>query len=188
MISAPIINYITENLIKKDNINSNQFITKDTNKWDEWSEKKLAVMLYPNITRSMNESYECFGYTEDVLEWNPITRIFTRLAGTLAMTLANSKIKNKYNIINEREELNAMLIKDFIEDKNGLNNGNNKYINGNIITLSDIMVYGVLHSIEGLTAFNEIMNKDEPANKILKIWYQNVQNQVPSCEMIKAKA
>ena len=50
------------------------------------------------------------------------------------------------------------------------------------------MVYGVLHSIEGLTAFNEIMNKDEPANKILKIWYQNVQNQVPSCEMIKAKA
>ena len=81
----------------------NQLWTSDTDYWSEWSEKKLAVMLYPNITRSFEESWECFAYAADVATWNAFMRAAVRVAGPLFMSLANGKIKKKYGIVNERE-------------------------------------------------------------------------------------
>ena len=77
-------------------------------KWIEWSEKKLAIMLYPNITRNFSESWECFDYTSSVSEWDPLSRVANRLLGPVAMSFANGKIKKKYGIVNEREELAAV--------------------------------------------------------------------------------
>ena len=31
-----------------------------------WVDKELAILLFPNITRSFEESYQAFGYVEDV--------------------------------------------------------------------------------------------------------------------------
>jgi len=83
--------------------NYSQLLTDDTDYWSEWSEKKLAVMLYPNITRSFDESWECFSYAADVTTWNLFMRVVVRLAGPLFMSLANGKIKKKYGIVHERE-------------------------------------------------------------------------------------
>jgi microsomal prostaglandin-E synthase 2 len=81
----------------------NQLWTIDTDYWSESSEKKLAVMLYPNITRSFEESWECFAYAADVATWNAFMRAAVRVAGPLFMSLANGKIKKKYGIVHERE-------------------------------------------------------------------------------------
>lgn len=80
-----------------------QLWTSDTEYWSEWSEKKLAVMLYPNITRSFEESWECFAYAADVATWNAFMRAAVRVTGPLFMSLANGKIKKKYGIVHERE-------------------------------------------------------------------------------------
>jgi len=171
--SQPILDHISNSLMSPAGAKS--LITADTEKWAEWSEKKLAVMLYPNITRSMKESWECFGYTADVSEWNPIMRFGTRVAGTAAMSLANGKIKKKYGIVDERAELEACL-KEWTTAV-----GNQAYLHGAAITLPDLMVFGVLRSIEGLSTWNEIMQ----ASPALKAWYDRVQEVTPSCEMIK---
>ena len=42
--------------------------------------------------------------------------------------------------------------------------------------MPDIMVYGVLKSIQGLRTFNEIMAD----NAILKVWYDHVEQAIPS--------
>lgn len=155
-------NIITE--IRKLNPSSSLLFTEDTDQWLEWSEKKLAVMLYPNITRSFKESWECFGYAENVKTWNLFSRYLVRTSGPLFMSLANSKIKKKYNIIDERKELHEIL-QVWCNALNG-----KKYLHGDSITMPDLLVFGVLKSIEGLQTFNEIMLE----SIILKTWYDHV--------------
>ena len=176
--SEPIIEHITGNLVATKAANDRGFFSKDSKKWSEWSEKRLAVMLYPNITRNMSESWECFSYTQDVLEWNPLARIGTRIAGAAAMTLANGKIKKKYNIVDEREELSVVLM-EWVDAVNASKDG--PFLHGSVVTLPDLMVFGVLRSIEGLSTWVEIMNE----NPQLRAWYDSVNKVVPSCEMVK---
>lgn len=167
--SKNIINILTEKYDAKKNPN---FFTSDSDEWMEWSEKKLAVMLYPNITRSFDESWECFEYSLSVPTWNPIERQVVRASGAVAMFFANGKIKKKYNIQDERKELNELLL----TWTNAL--GDKKYLHGNSITFPDLMVYGVLRAIKGFKTFNEIMQE----NPILKKWYDNVALEVVSHE------
>ena len=174
--STPIIEHISEDVVKADKKLMKQhsgLFTGDVEKWGEWSEKRLAVYLYPNITRSMEESWECFGYTGDIKEWTPLNRVGTRVAGTVAMTLANGKIKKKYNIQDERGELQECLN----EWLSAL--GDKKFLHGDAVTLPDIMVFGVLRSIEGLSTFVEIMKN----NPKLQAWFSRVEKHCPPCEM-----
>ena len=178
--SSPILEHITANLVATDNAEKLGFFPEDTQKWSDWSEKRLAVMLYPNITRSFEESWECFAYTSDVLEWNPLVRIGTRAAGAAAMSLANGKIKKKYNIVDERAEL-ATALEEWTDAVDS-SASKGPFLHGAQITLPDLMVYGVLRSIEGLTTWKEIMEN----NAKLRNWYQAVEKQTPVCEMMAA--
>ena len=128
--SSPIVG--TSIIAKK--VLDKSFYPSDTAQWSEWADKKLAVMLYPNITRSMEESWECFQvypppppshsippsqphrthsftqsltyyhlpsypvyqYTDNVMTWNAPMRYTTKVAGAIAMSFANGKIKKKY--------------------------------------------------------------------------------------------
>ena len=178
--SSPILEHITINLVATENADKVGFFPEDTQKWSDWSEKRLAVMLYPNITRSLGESWECFRYTSDVLEWNPLTRIGTRVAGAAAMTLANGKIKKKYNIVDERAELDNTLQEWISAVESSSSQG--PFLHGAQVTLPDLMVYGVLRSIEGLSTWKEIMDN----NPKLRTWYNEVEKETPVCEMISA--
>ena len=121
----------------------------------------------------MEESWECFEYTNNVNEWSPINRVGTRVAGTLAMTMANGKIKKKYGIVDERKEL-QLCLNDWVDAL-----GDKQYLHGDKITLPDLMVFGVLRSIEGLSTYIEIMQ----ANPKLQEWYKRVASSCNSCEM-----
>jgi len=169
--SALIVNYFTNphSKIKSTRKLPKDFIPSDSEKWMEWSDRKLAVMLYPNITRSFKESWECFEYTNDVLEWSYPERKVTHVAGAFFMMLANGKIKKKYGIVKEREELMAVLT-EWTEAI-----GKKPFLHGKNITLPDLMVYGVLKSIAGLQTFNEVMNE-----KDLREWYKRVEIEIES--------
>lgn len=136
-----------------------------------WSER-LAVMIYPNITRNFDESWECFAYTLSVASWNSFDKYSNRVLGPIAMYLANGKIKKKHGIVNEREELFAYLKEWTIAL------GKNKFIHGDHITMPDLLVFGVLRSISGLKTFEEIMLDDQ-----LRTWYQLVGKSVVSAEI-----
>jgi microsomal prostaglandin-E synthase 2 len=146
------------------------FFPADTEKWNEWSEKKLAVMLYPNITRSFEESWECFGYSSEVSTWSALQRVLVRTIGPAAMSLANGRIKKKYGIVDERKELKAVLAEwcDALKGR--------KFLHGDKPTMPDILVFGVLKSIQGLRTFEEIMQE----TPVLKTWYDNVDSCAPS--------
>ena len=149
------------------------FFPADTQEWTLWSEKKLAVMLYPNISRNLEESWECFSYADDVPTWNYFQRKLVRIAGTGAMTAVNGKIKAKYHIKDERAEL-----KETIQVWTNALQGK-KFLHGDKVTMPDVMVFGVLRAIKGLRTFNEVMTE----NPALKEWYANVEAAIPAKKM-----
>jgi len=164
--SNNIIDFISATLLISSSrtVLSSQFLPADTAHWQEWSEKKLAVMLYPNITRSFAESWECFEYSNHVSTWNYPQRLSVRLLGPIAMFFANGKIKKKYGIVDERKELQEVL-NVWCDALKGQN-----FLHGNDISLPDLLVFGVLKSIEGLTTFNVLMQE----NVVLREWYERV--------------
>ncbi len=84
------------------------------------------------------------------------------------MLSVNGKIKKKYGIVDERKELNELLL----EWTNALNG--NRFLHGDHITLPDLMVFGVLKAITGLTTFDFIME----SNSELSLWYSAVDNAI----------
>lgn len=174
--SSEIIKNITNNYAKiqldKNKTNFDLFFPDDTQKWSDWSEKELAIMLYPNITRSLKESFDCFSYVDNVDTWSKPRQIVIKYIGSGFMSLANSKIKKKYNIIDERLELIEVL-KVWTNSING-----KKYLHGDMMTMPDLMVFGVLKSICTTITFREIMDNNE-----LKDWYTRVDNALTSYEV-----
>ena len=166
--SDDIIKHINNNI--KNNSTRTIKFTKDTDQWMEWSEKKLAVMLYPNITRNFNESWEAFEYCGDVHEWDTMSRMSNRYLGPVAMYFANGKIKKKYNIVDERAEL-----LDVVDTwLSALANTEGNFLHGKQVSMPDIVVYGVLKAIAGLPAFKFVMQE----RPVLAEWYNHVNKEV----------
>lgn len=151
------------NQIRKYSSNE-QLWTADSDKWMIWSEKRLAVLLYPNITRTFSESWKAFSYVENVKTWSALQRVTNRVLGPIAMFMVNGKIKAKYGIKDERAELLALLLEwtDAV--------GDGPFLHGKEISLPDLMVFGVLKGIDVLSTFDFVMKE----NPNLKKWYNDV--------------
>ena len=62
--------------------------------WAEWSDKQLAVLLFPNITRSFGEAYEAFGYVMSVPHFSAVEKWSNQLVGSFFMWMAQGKIND----------------------------------------------------------------------------------------------
>lgn len=165
--SADIISYISKHYPT-----TAGFIPEDSDKWMEWSEKRLAILLYPNITRSKEECWECFSYADEVSSWGFFWRSAVRSIGPIAMSFANGRIKKKYGIEDERKELKEVL-SEWVTALDG-----KKFLHGEKVTLPDLMVFGVLRSIRKFQTFREIMSE----NEVLKRWFDDVDQATGSSE------
>lgn len=135
-------------------------------RWLDYCDKELAVLLFPNITRTMLESWEAFGYINSVPHFNAIQKIILRSTGALAMRLANGKIKKKYAIDDERAALIRVVS---LWTREGLRG--KKFHGGDQANLADVAVYGCLKSIEDFTTFAWLMGE---ADRELLVWFNRM--------------
>lgn len=86
------------------------------------------------------------------------------------MPLGNTKLKAKYNIVDERKELKEVLLTwcDAIKGK--------KFLHGDAVSFPDVLVYGVLRSICKTAIFDEIMKDAQYA--ALGAWYRSVDSEM----------
>lgn len=112
--------------------------------WVTWADKELAVLLFPNLTRTLAQSYQAFGYVESVPHFSYADKLSNRLAGSLAMWLAQGKIKKKYNITDEEAALRTCMDRwtDAV--------GKADFLGGSSPNFADLCVFGTLRAIEGL--------------------------------------
>ncbi len=159
---------IIRQLVAKLSDTSRQVVVDaEISKWVDFTDKKLAVLLFPNITRNMFESWEAFGYVNDVPHFNALQKLGLRLAGSLAMRLANSKIKKKYSIHDEREAL-LHAVRTWTNE--GLRGKN--FHGGDLNPdLADVCVYGCLRSIEKMSTFRWLL---EQSDRELLLWFNRM--------------
>lgn len=143
--------------------------------WLAWCDKELAVLLFPNITRSMSESWQAFRYIGEVPTFGIGTKFANQLAGSLAMRLANGKLKKKYNITDERKQL-LEKIKVWTDAV-----GDGPFLNGKELSVADVAVYGVISSIGGLSTHSEIMI----ASPALEKWFIQVRSTIGKSKRIE---
>jgi hypothetical protein len=74
----------------------NEFVSsEDSMRWQSFAEEELASLLYPNICRTLGDSYKAFGYVDGVSSFSSMQKMAIRTLGSVAMYLAASKIKCK---------------------------------------------------------------------------------------------
>ena len=68
---------------------------RDAAEWVSFTNDKLAALLYPNICRTVADSYTAFGYVNHVKEFSWFQKQSIRALGSLAMYMAASKVKSR---------------------------------------------------------------------------------------------
>lgn len=145
-----------------------EFRSASAVEWAAWSDEKLAVLLFPNITRTFGESYQAFSYVQEVPHFSRLDKLSNQLVGSFFMWLAQGKIKKKYGIDDERAAV-VGAIAHWVDA--GV--GTRSYAGGAKPNLADVAVFGCLKAIDRTDAFGEIMRETAVAP-----WYGRMEERV----------
>ena len=151
---SPVIASMLFDRMKEAGIVSDDFCSPEALKWAEWSDSKLAVLLFPNITRSFGESYQAFSYVHAVQSFSLADKWSNQLIGSLFMWLAQGKIKKKYGIDDERAAVLESL-RHWI--KEGVGEG--PFAGGSEPNFADCCVFGCLKAIDRTSTFQELQDE-----------------------------
>jgi len=148
-------------------------LNDEVQKWTQFSNEQLAPILYPNICRSLAESYAAFGYVSEISSFTLTQKFMIRSIGSLAMYFAASRIKSKRNITNEREALHSVL-SDW--EKDALDMGSKNFSSGlSQPSLGDIAMFGTLYSVQGLDAHTDAI---KGRGGVIQRWYEQMHREV----------
>lgn len=138
-------------------------------RWRDWADSVLVHSLSPNIYRTLPEAYRTFNTFSVMGNWeehmSPVERFAAIYLGSGMMWLISKRLKKKYNLKEDvRESLydNCRLWMRAIGKER-------KFMGGSRPNLADISVFGVLSSIEGCAAFNDLLQ-----NTNIGPWYSAV--------------
>lgn len=77
--------------------NMAEFAESDmSQKWTLFATEELAALLYPNICRSLGDSYRAFEYVETTDSFGTFEKLSIRGLGSLAMYMAASRVKSEF--------------------------------------------------------------------------------------------
>jgi microsomal prostaglandin-E synthase 2 len=89
------------------NTDNNTFASSPSSiRWQDFAKTKLAPLLYPNLCTTLSSSFRAFDYVHCTnTTFTPLQRYSIQYIGSVAMYLAASKIKKKYQLDNVRAAL-----------------------------------------------------------------------------------
>nr|QTJ24583.1 prostaglandin E synthase [Perinereis aibuhitensis] len=148
-------------------------VLKEERKWRKWADDVLVHTLSPNVYRTPSEALQAFRYFSDVGEWeknfSTTERLVVIYVGAAAMYILGKVLKRRYQLKDDVRESLYDACDEFVK---GLGNKRN-FVGGDVPNLGDIAVYGVLTSIEGCDAFQDLWK-----NTKIKNWYMNMKSAV----------
>ncbi|XP_022651194.1 prostaglandin E synthase 2-like isoform X2 [Varroa destructor] len=125
-------------------------------KWRRWADDHLVHVLSPNVYRSPTEALQAFNYFSDVGDWKKLFPAWERYlviyVGAAAMYLVGKRLQKKYNL---KEDVRLSFYEACDTWTDYLGNG--KFAGGKRPNLADLAVFGVLSSVEGCAAFDDVL-------------------------------
>lgn len=134
--------------------------------WRDWTDRVLVHSLSPNIYRTMSESLQAFNNFSVMGQWDKHFSAFERMTaiyvGSVAMWLISKRLKKKYSL---KDDVRESLYDNCRQWTKAIGK-QRQFMGGDKPNLADLSVFGVLSSIEGCTAFDDLLQ-----NTNIKPWY-----------------
>lgn len=134
--------------------------------WRDWTDRVLVHALSPNIYRTMPEAIQAFNNFSKMGKWDEHFTTFERLTaiylGSAAMWMIGKRLKKKYLL---KDDVRETLYDNCRQWTKAIGK-ERQFMGGDRPNLADLSVFGVLSSIEGCTAFNDLLE-----NTNIKPWY-----------------
>ncbi|XP_035212953.1 prostaglandin E synthase 2-like [Stegodyphus dumicola] len=148
---------------------------KKEKEWRKWADDEFVHILSPNIYRTYDEALQAFNYFSEVGEWeknfSTLERLVVIYVGATAMYFIGKRLKKKYALKDDVRQSLYDACKAWLK---GIGQ-KKKFQGGDMPNLADLAVYGLLSSIEGCTAFQDLLD-----NTKIGPWYYNVKEAVSS--------
>ncbi|XP_069701067.1 prostaglandin E synthase 2 [Periplaneta americana] len=143
-------------------------------KWRKWADDVLVHTLSPNVYRTKGEALQAFTWFSEVGEWEKHFPAWERYliiyVGAYAMWIIGKRLKKRYNL---KDDVRVSLYDACNQWTRSLKKQGTNFMGGDAPNLSDLAVYGVLSSIEGCDAFQDMLK-----NTSIGTWYKNVKESV----------
>lgn len=148
---------------------------ESSKRWQDFARNRLATLLYPNICRTLGDSFRAFNYVHSgANSFSALQKYSVQYVGSLAMYFAASKIKEKYKIDDVQIALDEVLA----ELESELAKSGSGFLgNAQAPHLGDLSVFGVLKGLEGLPLWHTIFDNQDTFPNIRQ-WYANVESAV----------
>jgi len=130
---------------------------KEERHWRQWTDGVLVHALSPNIYRTPAESLQAFHHFSDAGDWQNTfgtpKRLFIIYVGAAAMYFVGRILKKRHNL---KDDVRESLYDACREWSVAVHNAGGKFLGGDRPNLADLAVYGVLSSIDGCNAFEDV--------------------------------
>nr|CAD7203293.1 unnamed protein product [Timema douglasi] len=147
--------------------------SREERKWRKWADDRLVHVLSPNVYRTKEEALQAFHWFSEVGEWDkhfsPWERSLVIYVGACAMWLIGKRLKKRHNL---KDDVRVSLYDECNNWLKALRKQGTSYLGGQFPNLADLAVFGVLNSIEGCSAFQDLLD-----NTRIGTWYQLMKDQ-----------
>uniref|UniRef100_A0A8C1DWW7 Prostaglandin E synthase 2-like n=1 Tax=Cyprinus carpio carpio TaxID=630221 RepID=A0A8C1DWW7_CYPCA len=139
---------------------------KEEIKWRKWADEWLVHLISPNVYRTPTEALASFDYIVREGKFGTFEGFFAKYFGAAAMWIISKRLKNRHHLQDDVRQDLYKAVNDWV-----LAIGKNKkFMGGDQPNLADLAVFGVLRVMEGLQAFDEMMEHTKVKN-----WYRRMQ-------------
>ncbi|XP_019492607.1 PREDICTED: prostaglandin E synthase 2 isoform X2 [Hipposideros armiger] len=138
-------------------------------KWRQWADDWLVHLISPNVYRTPAEALASFDYIVREGKFGAVEGAMAKYLGAAAMYLISKRLKSRHHLQdNVREDLYEAA------DKWVAAVGKDRpFMGGQEPNLADLAVYGVLRVMEGLEAFDDLMQHTR-----IQPWYLRVEKAI----------
>ncbi|XP_066568775.1 prostaglandin E synthase 2 [Amia ocellicauda] len=139
---------------------------KEEMKWRSWADDWLVHLISPNVYRSPGEALASFDYIVREGKFGTVEGFFAKYVGAAAMFIIGKRLKSRHNLQDDVRQDLYRAVNDWV----AAIGKERKFMGGGKPNLADLAVYGVLRVMEGLQAFDDMMD-----NTKVKAWYQRME-------------
>ncbi|KAM3611245.1 uncharacterized protein V6R79_015476 [Siganus canaliculatus] len=139
---------------------------KEEMKWRQWADDWLVHLISPNVYRTTGEALASFDYIVREGKFGEWEGFFAKYVGAAAMFIISKRLKNRHNLQDDVRQDLYKAVNDWI----GAIGKKRKFMGGDKPNLADLAVFGVLRVMEGLQAFDDMME-----NTKVKYWYRRME-------------
>lgn len=151
-------------------VNKKIELVNEERKWRRWADDVMVHMISPNVYRTLDEAFQTFEWFATIGEWRenfPAWEVKLMInVGAYVMYMIGKRLKKKHGL---KDDVRLSIYDECNYWMKQINNQNTQFKGGAVPDLSDLAVYGVLSSMEGCDAFQDVLR-----NSNIGRWYYDV--------------